>query len=859
MDNADIKLLTERMLHQTPVLVLGAGFSRESRNGEGKLLPTARELSVELFNKFLKENKDIDNEDLVDYEGEKEDLQKTCNNLRREKLSDKRDEYLTRRFSNCRCDLNDYHMLLKSYKWNSIFDLNIDDLVEFIYSIGTSKRKYCVHVIGKSELDNSVDLQIFKPHGSVKRKDLGYIFDESEYRQITIHPNWTMGHFADLFLTNDVIFLGTEFQENDFYMMIEKYTDLVSIKEPFHYFFVSPELKNRDIKRAVRDIQNIHHIPWSTKEFLKHIKTSITDVVDLRKKMRDYGMVFYDEKKRSSISNTSPYLSELYLGNPPRPDDFFNNWDIIHPAIIGQAEAINKEECHYIVTIVGNPYVGKTCAALRLGVDLMEHGYEFSIFPLSTVTEAKTYRRLLVEYLQTLPEESKIAILAENMAFYYHYIKEVLENCPQNIKSLVFICTARIQDHTSKKYLLDRYQNLREILITENSSDPTLAKAIYKKLEERNHLNKLISYGKNEKEIIQSIKDLHDIVEVLFVAHEGRGFVKHFSGWIDNKANNSSKKGFFFLCCLERLGISNLSVRLFQDMLEKCGITFNVRDFLHEYSEIIFQDAETRTLHLRCSRLLWASAYDHLDNKFLEESIKYSASYLARNLKEREDSIQNEIFQKLIKTNAIHRLPHLPMKSISEILLYLEDSSKHLSYYWIQRGICYRNLECFEEANSALSKAAMIRNNKSFQIKHAQAKNYMAWGVWALTNQKNYASYYFDIGKDMMEDLIQNAPERYYSYSIHAYVDMMIRYHRQKNVPISTASIQYISICLQRLVNNFNDEIAQQIVKKFLQYCTEISLNVKEVQDLQVVYRRKLDTNEWKSTPLNSIDLPDDF
>lgn len=144
--SADEKLLIERMSARTPVLVLGAGFSIGAKNGTGKPLMTGRELSQALFDNVLAKGRKVRKEDLAAYRQEAQDLKKTCDNIELEGLRERRDAFLKIQFGTCFCPKDDFHMLLREYPWRYIFTLNIDDLVEYIYSDCPKEQQPLVHV-----------------------------------------------------------------------------------------------------------------------------------------------------------------------------------------------------------------------------------------------------------------------------------------------------------------------------------------------------------------------------------------------------------------------------------------------------------------------------------------------------------------------------------------------------------------------------------------------------------------------------------------------------------------------------------------------------------------------------------------
>lgn len=829
----EIELLTNRMSARTPVLVLGAGFSCGVLNGQGKPLPTGRELANELFDTILEKMPKNSSEYLEEYRQDRDNLKKTCDNIREENLVEKRDKYITQRMRGCHCAPDDYHMLLKRHPWRHIFTLNVDDLLEYLYETAPAQERPNIHIKGKSHLDSEAAFDLYKLHGSVQNHLLGYVFDSQEYREYIVEAGWSLERFGQLFLTNDVIFLGTEFQEEDLWFMIEKFVKMLDIKQPYHYFFISSSIHDRKLRRNIESRAYMHHIPWRTQQFLTYVKNAISDVEDLRRKMRDYGAVFYDEKKREAISHPQ-YGSELYFGMPPRPMDFFQSIDIIRPDLRGMAKSIAESGGNRLMVLHGRSYVGKTCAALRLGVDLMEYGYDFLVFNLPNSMDAKSYGAILLEYLERMPEGAKVAVLAENMPDFYSRVKKIMKGCPSQIGSFVFLCTAITADHESKKYLLDECTTLKEILITEKTKDGRIAEAIYDKLQEKNHLNKLRQYGDTEKECIQYIKQVDDIIDVLYIAQEGRGFVAHFSEWIDKAAAGEEREAFLYLNILLRLGVLAISRATFSNLLTQCGIKIKMRAFLKNYGDTVQLVGDN--LSLRCSRLLWDSVKGHLDNKTMLRQLVSSAKHISFNLREGDETIENAMFQKLIKVNNLRRLLGIPNEAIVTMLLEIEGNCKHLSYYWVQRGIANREVEKFEEANNAFSEAAGIRNNASFHIKHAQAKNYMQWGLWANEHQPSMATTLFDRGKEQMEGLIQDAPGQYYAYSVHTYVDMMLRFHQKSGLSIDLDSL---SILLQKLLTEHNDKLNSQITIEFLDFCAGKDYTSTTINDLKGLYKIK--------------------
>ncbi len=66
---------------------------------------------------------------------------------------------------------------------------------------------------------------LIKLHGCVKKEEKGYDFDEKEYIVFWNDDDFLFRDFGDAFSKGDMIFIGTEFQEDDLKIIIGKYTD----------------------------------------------------------------------------------------------------------------------------------------------------------------------------------------------------------------------------------------------------------------------------------------------------------------------------------------------------------------------------------------------------------------------------------------------------------------------------------------------------------------------------------------------------------------------------------------------------------------------------------------------------------
>lgn len=821
-------LLQHSLQDKSPLLVIGAGFSLGSINKNGEPLPKASTLAEELFFNVVKkltlskdELKEIQND-----ENKLKNLRFICNIISDERAVDLRNDYLTQRMHGCHCKADDFYMLIKEYPWRYIFSLNIDDLVEFIYATDFLS----VQINEESNTgETTAETTLIKLHGSVTHPQYGYIFDNSEYRHFSATEKWSLMLFGLEYVRNDVIFLGTEFQEDDLLMMIDKFASMVHITKQTNCYFVTPHISNRTLRRKIEQYPNMHHINMTAEEFLHFTKNQIIDVDKKRKRLRAFGMAFLDEKIRVTPKKHFEDVASLYLGEIPDFQDFFEDWDIPYPMADAWIENIVANSAHRLLLIYGDPYVGKSCVAMRTIVSLQREGFYACSFPMNSSLNTATYYRIFIEFLSGLPDNTKCAVLAENMPYYYGTLKKIISQCPRNVTQLVVVVTGNTIDHLSKKYIFDDCDFWEEHKITEHISRK-YAENIYDKLKAKNHLNKLSLYASNRNECVRYIRELDDIVEVLFVANEGRKFVQHFADWITDKNDGVDGKAFATLCLFAELGIYDVSASFFSDIMVRFGLRLNYDKFVEKYSDYLsLADGST---HIRCLRIIKALLPTVLTVAEVQKLINQAASMLAFHLAERDESVQSEIFQKLIKVKRLRAQSILKDQNILDLLVEIEKPCEHLSYYWIQRGIVNRDLTFFEEANNALAKAADIRGHLSYHIQHAQAKNYMEWGIWEQEHGSSRAQYYFDNGREQLKNLILFSPKRFFSYSIHSYVDMQLKYFSHCSQIIDENEVSFIKENLKLLVNQKQDTYSQQIIRAFLHYCQKVGIDISDLDFL---------------------------
>lgn len=189
-------------------LLFGAGASIGASGQDGRKIPNAHDLAIEVLNDFR-----------VDTGGHKLDLKAAYEQVEDQICKDgrKRNQYFSFRFSKCKPT---WQTILTEFRWNKIWSLNIDDLVESAYQIvPTPKQK--IRTVDwteyYSEPDRRIDeLQVVHLHGYapyIERNKTKLVFSILEYLQATSRQHAWHHIFGDEFLQRPFIVVGARLED----------------------------------------------------------------------------------------------------------------------------------------------------------------------------------------------------------------------------------------------------------------------------------------------------------------------------------------------------------------------------------------------------------------------------------------------------------------------------------------------------------------------------------------------------------------------------------------------------------------------------------------------------------------------
>ena len=370
----EIELLKECIETRSPVLLLGAGFSLGAKGKTNKNLMLGKDLCKELFDCVVQPDihsiSDEDYEDAQFYR-RRGKLKELCDIIRKNNLIEKRNRLFQDLLSNSSFTDADYYSHLTKHTWSYIFTLNVDDLVERIYAQeGKPLNRWLLNSPSFQE-DPSKTLLV-KLHGDVDDPTT-YVFDSNEYRKFSGADSWMLRKFSDLYVCHDLIILGTQFQEEDLEIALQKAFEYGCDNSNFHYFFISPGTISTTIADRIKSRSYFHHIQWDTKTFLSFIDTDIIEPKESLHLLTSQGVGYWNDEMKKASAKREDW--ELYHGNISKPKDFYYSVDIQREKEKIEFESFIRDYSFGFIELRGKTYVGKTCFVKRALSIGFEQGY----------------------------------------------------------------------------------------------------------------------------------------------------------------------------------------------------------------------------------------------------------------------------------------------------------------------------------------------------------------------------------------------------------------------------------------------------------------------------------------------------
>lgn len=818
MENDEKELLINSLKFRKPLLFLGAGFSANAMN-DGQCILLGENLKNELFKEFYEFNcvsgiTENDKDEIKTY-----DLPKLCKAIQNDGRSKQLNNFLIKQFKNIIPNEKDpYHNLLCDYYWEKIYSLNIDDLIENIFLANNIEFVVQNERICKIYGDKR---QIIKLHGCVNNPDEGFIFSSDEYAVNIAREDYRLKQFCDDYFKNDIIFLGTEFNETDIAVILEKNRKSGFVENQCNYFFVSPKI-GYNLRNVINANENYHHIKLNSKEFLELCSelNQKEKTVDIQERILEQGG-FLKLSKYDNIPDG--YESKLYYGNKVNFYDIFTNWDVENSKtdIVLKNILKNGDSGAYIIAIYGKAFSGKTVIATRLLVELYRNGYEAYSYDCDGEDELNQ----LNEYLSQNNGLRRVAVLIDDAAYLYGAIVKFVERLPKHIKSIVFILESDKNKHESQKHELVG-TNGREWCISDQFDDK-IPRHIYKKLEEKNRLGGLKVF-KNDKVAISKIAEAKSITEFFYRHTRGQGFRSYFEKKLKDFLRTASHENievFKAMCIFTKLGIHNVNKSLL--MLVSSSIQ------KEQFGDLLVGFEMSGGISLRC-----AAVYDNylfsMSSKDRMEFVFNVLTAIANMFREETNNRWKTSFELLLKTRSLHKDLKIENKDIAQLFAKLEKYYRNVSYFWLQRGLLKQSMGEYEDSKNFLNQALSIRPN-SYQIRHAIAKNDIEQAIDKLLREKdNEAINLYECGADSLIELIESPRfSNNMGHSVHTYITTTLRYYKAIRKIISDDLIEKMHLYLVQASKQSYDNWMANCRKDLYAYCSQYVPKLKSKFDAQ--------------------------
>lgn len=696
------ELLKDSLNNRTPILFLGAGFSFKALNHRNKTIELADNLKKKIFEEFYikKKPEHVDARYISDVENY--NLKDLCMTIKQESTERKKQlyEFLIDTFKGAHADPdNDFHIKVQEYNWTKIYTLNIDDLIENIYE----HEKKSILVQNEKSIKNNDEIvtELYKLHGCVNKPENGFIFSTDEYISMIENADFRMKEFANDYYKNDIIFIGTELDEDDISYILKNYLS-AGYEHNTKCFFICPTIKPKLLSQ-IRGDKNSYIIYWDTEKFLNWLsenvqKNQIED--DNLKHLHFRGFQNIEE----ILKNKSKYYAPvLYNGYPPFYEDILDGWDIMYPKYKENRDEILGTTKSSVIALYGKMYVGKTCIARRIIVDFFNIGFNALEFKMENSLDFA----MLSKYISNYTPGSKFAIMVDDAAQIYRRLYEFIDSEQMKDYLIIFVTTSNILHHMSKRHELLLHDS-RELYINPELNYQYSCN-IYEKLNEKNRLGALSKYADTRSSSIRFIKDNKDIINLLYLLTHGKGFQEYFESMIEHIDTSAEYFNLFYTVAIfSVLQIDGYPKEFITNIHKK----IQIKELKIQFGDLLYFTEENRFLKVRCSNLMESVVVSKLSYEKIINYILKNVYYLQGLFNEKIENIYSDYFHILVKENFLHKKLGIPYELLRQYYNEIENKFKDISYYWMQRAILEQHDKHFEEAE------IFINNAKKYVLIH---------------------------------------------------------------------------------------------------------------------------------------------
>lgn len=805
------------LANDDPFLYLGAGFSCGAKNKEGKTIPCADELKTIVLAEINQRDKELHKE------VERKSLPDVCQVLK--ELDEKEYvEIISNSFKGFKP--LEFHHYITDYKWQNIFTVNIDDLVEKIFE----KQGKNIQILYKSDNDNKLNLRkqcLFKLHGCADHPKDGIVFARSEYLE-------AMANVTDLrllqlkcaFNSNCFFVIGTEMREADIDFFKEVYKKSGSSLVKFPIVFVNPK-PSRSFERMVENDERFKLLRCTTEDFLVFLHeehNTLDRFYYTFKNLQKRNKLLTIEILKNEFEEKNTYMSKLYFGNAPVWNDLFFDFIIEYSGILKAKNIIHSSKKR-VVIFYGSLYSGKTSLLMKLYSELSMNRDFLCLY--NTADDLSLDR---IKYLmQKIPDNiniKKIYLFYDDVGEDYSEFEKVL----QLDSRIILVGTAYELIHRRKKYALDSIDS--ELIPIKNNLEGDDIGLIKGKLDEKGLSGDLIQKDVPEWEKI--INKTENIVSALYKITRGLAFTKRFEEIITSSGSFKENKYYKILLIAAmcyKVGIPYIRSEMLA--AENLYITKKLVEDCCDFLTITDSNAiKIKSSFIADAILKIPDLHSDMKNFVINICISISSD-----VKERGMSYHKKVYEYLTKFRYLKTILCFSNKDIIEIYNELKNYYSEVSYYWLQLGLVEQNENEFEYALQHFKSANKI-NPMSYGILHALARNYCKEALYI--ESKVQSQYYFEEGTRKLLDLIEN--NSYLSsksYAVHSLIYETIHYYTESHLQFPNDKILFYKELLKGAMEKDNyDDMMVRLDRKFADFCNR-SLKGTDINYIE--YENNLD------------------
>lgn len=799
------QLLDDMLKNSSPVLFLGAGFSIGSKNQNDNF--DAQGLRGYIFNKLvIGKAEESDIEEIKGY-----NLRRLCEYVYslyggKKELTD----LLTSCYKGMRPSGNKFHLKLTLYPWKKIFTVNIDDLVENIYTL--NQKEFFVQNSYKLKQEPDDRTIIYKLHGCVNKAEEGFVFAESEYTElITKKIDPRLNRFTEELQNNNVIFIGANMDEPDIEYYLKVYEDAGCKYRRNRLIFIDPKpslyLRNKVDKLGATLIK------ITTEEFLDYIQKLNFQPDNLQRALinLNYNGIYRltDIEKMYQV----PYESRLYSGNFCKWQDVADEW-VAETQSFGEAKAkldmlLAKNVKVSCFSIYGQVFTGKSCLLKTLAYYLDQKGYEILEYKGKFINA-----NVIWKYMEECASV-KFALVIDGGSYYYEQIEKFFKKGIEG-KQIVILTAAREYYHKKKRYYLEGNPYVDYRIRTLFSRDD--AEILVNKLDSKAHLSFIASMKPHEqREYVFRQKSIVNLLLSLTYGKLAQKIGNRYKAMLPT-LSTVEQKLLLELAIFDTADIEYYPRELFVEKYGSCvKIDSNVS--IDKMRIVDYVRIDERMLALRNS-LLSKYILEYKKDDVVETIIDI-LMYISKNVKERDNNMWYFIFQCLTKEEVLEGRFRIEFKQIEKIYISVKEKYMDISYYWLQMGLLFQKMGDYISAYNYLEKSYSIRPN-SYKIQHALARNYLKHAN--NTNDVVEAKNLFAKGEEKMRGLIDSmdyGKEKAKPFSVSCYVMEKIKFCSRFNIIPSTKELQYLIDSLES-VEKYMDDYMETVYESFYTYMLSI-------------------------------------